>query len=284
METKTMNSPMSKCPTDNKAVSINVKPSILSELTGCSKIESSWRPGNHIFTNYLTYKLALDSLNQIENRFGYGVTYSRNKDIAPENAGDGGINTVSKPTFCTYLETNMINDISYKLCHNVFCNLWGHISGNVLDNWTKSKISGSIELANDNLNVQVSADEATDTSNELNINFTKQIFSSCVIGGQCTFIKDKKSPIPIMLKGYEGILGYRQGYMSYSATLNQSLSTALRAVARYDSNSTSLEINCEYEKSEIKCLLSQETVVTKNIEVKGDSLYYYKVGAFLRRI
>ncbi|VVC42976.1 Hypothetical protein CINCED_3A022015, partial [Cinara cedri] len=179
-----------------------------------------------------------------------------------------GINTVSKPTFCTYLETNLNNDISYKLCHNVFGNLWGQISGNVLDNWTKSKISGSIELANDNLNVQVLANKATDTSNELNINFTKQIFSSSVIGGQCTFIAGQKSPIPMVLKGYEGMLGYREGYMSYSATLNQSLASTLRAVARHNSNSTALEVKCEYEKREIKCVLSQQAVVTKDIEVK----------------
>ncbi|VVC35225.1 Hypothetical protein CINCED_3A023748 [Cinara cedri] len=204
-----MNSPMSKCPTHNKAVLINVKPSALSGYAGNSKIESYWRPGDPIFVNYLTYNLALGLLNQIENRFGYGVTYSRNKDSAPENAEDDGINTVSKPTFCTYLETNLNNDISYKLCHNVFGNLWGQIGGNVLENWTKSKISGSIEFANEYLNVQVLADETTDPSYALNINFTKQIFSSCVIGGQCTFIADKKSPIPIVLKGYEGMLGYR---------------------------------------------------------------------------
>ncbi|VVC31193.1 Hypothetical protein CINCED_3A004028 [Cinara cedri] len=220
----------------------------------------------------------------MDNRFGYGVTYSRNKDSAPENAEDNGINTVSKPTFCAYLETNLNNDTSYKLCHNVFGNLWGQISGNVLDNWTKNKISGSIELANDNLNVQVLANKATDTSNELNINFTKQIFSSYLIGGQCKFIANKESPIPMVLKGYEGMLGYRQGYMSYSATLNQSLASTLRAVARYNSNSTALEINSEHEKREIKCVLSQQAVVTKNIEVKGDNINYYKEAASLRRI
>ncbi|VVC46396.1 Hypothetical protein CINCED_3A011712, partial [Cinara cedri] len=244
---------------------MNTNPSIISGLTGSTLIENSWRPGKNVFKNFFTYRVSQSSINQFENRFGYGFAYSRMKAITSKN----GFNSmVPYPKLCTYVDTNLNKDISYSLTYNVMGNLWAHITGQALGNRSNNNVTGSIEWANKNVSLQMSAIKAKNQKNLVNISFTRRLFSPWLFGGQCTVVAEKGIPASSLIKSYEGMFGYQHDKLTYAVTVDQSLSTAVRAVARFKSNTTYLELRSEHGKNELKCMLAQQVVLSENLSVQ----------------
>ncbi|VVC30460.1 Eukaryotic porin/Tom40 [Cinara cedri] len=266
MDTRRMVNTFRNAPTYSKSVFLNTNPSIVSGVSGCTMFESvSWQ-GNNVFHNFLTYRLTQSSVKQFENRFGYGFAYSKMKKSISEN---GNIYMMPYPKLCTYVESNLKKDVSYSLSYNVLGNFWAHVTGQASGNRSNNNLSASIEWANKNVSVQMSANKVTNQNNQVNISFTKRLFSPWLFGGQCTLAAENGILSSSLIKSYEGMFGYQDDKLSYAVTVDQSLSTALRAVVHFKSNTTSVELKHEPSKNELKCMLAQQVVLSKNLSMKG---------------
>ncbi|VVC38761.1 Hypothetical protein CINCED_3A001995 [Cinara cedri] len=270
----------SKCPNYKNAVFINanLRPSVFLGLSGTTKFNINRTFGTNFLVGYLIHRTTISSIHPCGNRFRFGFTSTKANNNAIEkssNGGDGGgdVGKVHlKPTLCWYLDTDLKRNTSHKLRFNVFDKLWMKINGQILADWSKSKVVGLVEWADDEFNVQISINKTTDQLNELKMNFIRQMPGFWVLGGQCTFVAQREPPfslLPKILKGYEGMLGYQQSCMTYVATLDQSLSTALRVMARINSNvTTCVEVKYDLRKNKAKSTLSHRIVLSDEIEAK----------------
>ncbi|VVC28549.1 Eukaryotic porin/Tom40 [Cinara cedri] len=269
-----------KCPNYTKAVFINtiLHPRVFTGLTGTLHFNST----THFFDkNLLAYRM-FSSINPNRNKFDFGFTSTKINN-APEKSGDhsghSGSGKVSHWNGSTLeMEMDQMGKISSKVRYNVFGNLWTQINTNVLANWSKTQIipaTGLVEWVDDKFNIQVSTNKTTNESNEreFKMNFMRQLSDHWMLGGQCTFAAEQKPSLcwlPRVLKGYEGMLGYQKGPMTYVATLDHSLSAALRVMARINSNITAcVEVKHDLRENKSKSMWSHRIVMTDKVEVKG---------------